>query len=140
MARLDAIPGPPRHVTLSLARVPRRGAGVHPDESATLRLSWERARGDDAWRFAGTRPRVRSRRGSFTATVCLPAGTNGLAWVDALVLWRPHLPWADEASDAPSRPARGGPGDHETGRQTYRYRREPDGSWRFLGAHEGGTP
>jgi len=116
---LDAGPAtPPRHVLLALARVPRHRAGVHPDERATLHLAWERSRGDAAWTFAGARPRVRSRHGSYTATVCIPAGTAGLAWVDAVVLWRPRLPWAP-------------PEDHETGRETYRYLRGPDGSWRY---------
>lgn len=124
VAALDRrLESPPRHVTLSLARVPRHRGGVHPDEQATLHLAWERDRDGDRWRFAGAHPRVRSRHGWYTATVCLPAGTAGLAWVEALVLWRPRLPWAP-------------PEDHETGRQTYRYRRDADGSWRFVGVKD----
>lgn len=123
-AALDAgLPTPPRHVTLVLARVPRRPAGPHPDEEATVRLAWERGRDEPAWRFAGEHPHVRRRRGAYSATVCVPVGTNGLAWVDVLVLWRPRLPWAP-------------PEDHETGRMAYRYRRKADGSCGFLGTRE----
>ena len=122
-ARLES---PPRHVTLALVRMRRRNAGVHPDDDVTLRLAWERDRGSDAWAFAGSQVHVRSRRGHYTVTACLPAGTTGLAWVDVLVLWRPHLPRGASAAGE----------DHETGRQTYRYRREADGRWRFVGVHE----
>jgi hypothetical protein len=114
---------PPRHVLLSIVRIRGGKPGAHPDDRPTLRLAWERDRGDSGWRFAGAHPRTRSRHGSYTATLCLPAGTNALAWVEAVVLWRPHVPWA-------------APEDHETGRQAYRYRREAGGSWSFLGIHE----
>ena len=129
VAALDRLPeAPPRHVTLVLARVrrarDRARPGAHPDDHATLHLAWERDRGDATFRFAGRHPHVRSRHGAYSATVCVPAGTNRPAWVEALVLWRPRRPW-------------GPPEDHETGRQTYRYRRESDGSWRFLGTEDG---
>ena len=124
VASLDAaLETPPRHVLLTLARVRRRRAGVHPDDHATMQLSWERDRGDPAWRAADEHAKVRRRKGSFTATLCLPAGTVSLAFVDALVLWRPHLP-GEQASE------------HETGREVYRYRRDSDGRWRFLGRTE----
>jgi hypothetical protein len=67
--------------------------------------------------------------------VCLPGGTIGLGWVEAVVLWRPHLPSASSESAEHRRGA--AHEEHETGRQAYRYRREPDGSWRFFGTHEG---
>lgn len=128
VAGLDArLESPPRHVVLTLTRVRRVNRGVHPDATATLSLSWERERGG-AWEFAGPTPRIRSGRGRFHATVCLPVGTNGLAWADVLVIWRPGAPWARERD--------GGPRDHETGRQTYRYRRESDGAWSFVGVNE----
>lgn len=124
VAKLDrTLETPPRHVLLSAVRIRGGRPGAHPDDRPTLRLAWERDRGDETWSFAGPNPRTRSRHGAYTATVCLPGGTTGLAWVEAVVLWRPHLPWAP-------------PEDHETGRQSYRYRREADGSWCFLGVHE----
>jgi len=114
---------PPRHVVLTVARVRRHRPGTHPDDHATMHLAWERDRGESGWRFAGESVRVRRRRGSFTATLCLPAGTVSLAYVEALVLWRPHLPWAL-------------PSEHETGREVYRYRRDSEGRWAFLGRTE----
>jgi hypothetical protein len=137
-AGLDVrLESPPRHVTLALVRMRRRGAGVHADDDVTLRLAWERDRGAGTWTFAGARPHLRRRHGFYSATACLPAGTTGLAWVDVAVLWRPRAPWALQAAPDPrDRRPGGGRGDHETGRQTYRYRREADGSWRFVGVHE----
>lgn len=134
---------PPRQVTLFLARMRRHRGGVHPDHGATVQMAWVRQRGEAVWTYAGLRPHVRSRRGCFTASVCVPAGTVGLAWVEVVVLWRPHAPWAAQgAADGAAHGAdRGGGrgatrGDHETGRQTYRYRREADGSWCFLGVRD----
>ena len=66
---------------------------------------------------------MRSRRGGYTVTVCIPAGTVRLGSVDALVLWRPRLPWAP-------------PEDREVGRQKYRFRRDPEGRWKFFGVRE----
>jgi hypothetical protein len=114
---------PWEHVVLSVVRVRWHCLGTHPDAHATLHLSWERDRGDPAWRFLGEHPHLRRKHGSFSATLCLPAGTAGLAWVEALVLWRPHLPGAP-------------PSEHETGREVYRYRRDADGRWRFVGLSE----
>lgn len=114
---------PPRHVVLTVARVRRHRPGTHPDDHATMQLAWERDRGDAEWRFAGEHARIRRRRGSFTAALCLPAGTVSLAYVEALVLWRPHLPGAP-------------PSEHETGREVYRYRRTSEGRWAFLGTTE----
>jgi hypothetical protein len=111
-------------VLLAVVRMRSGKPGAHPDDHPTLHLCWERDRGDPEWRFAGENPRTRSRHGGFTATICIPAGTNALGWVEAVVVWRPHLPWAT-------------PDDHETGRQSYRYRREADGNWNFLGVREG---
>jgi hypothetical protein len=124
VVKLDAGLEPaPRHVLLTFARVRRERAGIHPDAHATFALSWGRARGG-SWQFVGEHPHVKRHRGSYWATVCLPAGTARLAFVDAVVLWRPHLPWAP-------------PTDTEMGRQSYRFRREPDGRWKFLGARDG---
>ncbi len=110
----------PRHVLLTIARVRGKNPGLHPDDHATFQLSWERSRGDAGWTFVGAHPRVQRRRGSYTATLCIPAGTVRLAYLDLVVLWRPRLPWA-------------GPEDTEMGRQVYRFRREPDSTWRLLG-------
>jgi len=136
VAGLDrALESPPRHVVLTIVRIRGGRLTAHPDDRPTLRLAWERDRGDAGWRFVGTNPRVQRHHGSYTATACLPGGTNGLGWAEAIVLWRPHLP----ALPAEAGLRRGGtPTDeHETGRQSYRYRREADGSWSFLGIHEG---
>jgi hypothetical protein len=126
---------PPRHVVLAIVRIRAGRIGGHPDDRPTLRLAWERDRGDPGWRFAGTNPRVRSHHGCYTTTVCVPGGTIGLGWVEVVVLWRPHLPTFVEQTQA--RRGNAPAEDHETGRQSYRYRREADGSWRFLGVHEG---
>src|SRR5262245_7414379 len=41
---------PPRHVLLSVVRIRSGRPGAHPDDKPTLRLSWERDRGDADWR------------------------------------------------------------------------------------------
>lgn len=120
VARLDALDPAPRHLLLAFARVPGKHAGLHPDEHASMHLAWERDHGEPAWRFAGANPRVRRRRGSYTATVCVPQGTTRLAYADVVVLWRPRLPWAP-------------PEDTEMGRQTYRFGRDGEARWRFGG-------
>jgi hypothetical protein len=123
LAKLDALDPAPRHLLVTFARVPGRHAGPHPDDAASMSLSWEKDRDDAEWRFAGEHPRVRSRRGAYAATVCVPQGTNRLAFADVLVLWRPRLPWAP-------------PQETEIGRQSYRFLRNADASWRFAGARE----
>jgi hypothetical protein len=123
LAKLDALETPPRHLLVSFARVPGKRAGIHPDEQASLRLAWEKDRGETAWRFVGDSPHVKSRRGSYAASVCVPQGTTRLAYVEVVVLWRPHLPWA-------------APTETEMGRQAYRFQRDPDSTWRFLGQRE----
>lgn len=113
---LDTRPeAPPRHVVLVIAKTRKHRAGVHPDASAIFTHAWERDRGGP-WTDAGARARVRSRRGHFSATLCLPQGTAQLAWIDAVVLWRPGLPWAP-------------PGDTETGRLVLSWRRDATGAW-----------
>ena len=123
VAQFDRIDPVPRHLLIAFARVPGKRTGLHPDEQASLFLAWERDRDEPAWRFAGTHPHVKRHRGSYTAAVCVPQGTTRLAFADVVVLWRPHLPWA-------------GPEDTEMGRQTYRFRRDGDATWRFGGARE----
>lgn len=120
VAKLPRLEPAPRHLLLTFARVPAKHAGPHPDDGASMSLSWEKDRDDDAWRFAGAHPRVRSRRGSYSATVCVPQGSMRLAFADVVVLWRPRLPWAP-------------PQDTEMGRQVYRFTRTPDAAWRFAG-------
>jgi hypothetical protein len=88
-----------------------------------MHLAWERDHGEPEWRFAGAHPRVRRRRGAYTATVCVPQGTTRLAYADVVVLWRPHLPWAPFE-------------DTEMGRQTYRFTRDPKSKWWFGGVRE----
>ncbi|NDP42775.1 MAG: hypothetical protein GZ089_08685 [Aromatoleum sp.] len=122
--KLGGLDPSPRHLLVAFARVPGKRAGLHPDEQATLFLAWERNRDDRGWRFAGTHPHVKRHRGSYTAAVCIPQGTTRLAYADVVVLWRPHLPWAP-------------PEDTEMGRQTYRFRRDADATWRFAGVREG---
>jgi hypothetical protein len=107
----------PRRVTLTFARVPRENSGAHPDDRATFSLSWEREKGSSDWRFVGEHPHLKRHRGTYSATICLPAGTTRLASVDAVMLWRPHRPWAP-------------PTDTEIGRQIYRFRRDPESRWR----------
>lgn len=124
VAKLESLDPAPRHLLIAFARVPGKHAGLHPDEQASLFLAWEKDRGETEWRFAGTHPHVKRHRGFYTAAVCIPQGTNRLAYVDVTVLWRPRLPWA---------PAQ----DTEMGRQTYRFRRDPDARWRFGGVREG---
>jgi hypothetical protein len=124
VAKLDDLDPAPRHLLVAFARVPGKRAGIHPDEQATLHLAWEKDRGEPAWRFAGEHPHVERRRGSYAATVCIPQGTTRLAYVDAVVLWRPRLPWA-------------GPEDTEMGRQSYRFARDAAAKWRFGGMREG---
>jgi hypothetical protein len=122
---------PPRHVVLTLAKTRKHRPGIHPDQHAAFTLAWERDRGDAEWRFAGERAHVKRRRGVFDATLCLPAGTAQLAWHDALVLWRPTLPWApqhDEGRDEHAPAVH-----HETGREYLRYRRDAQARWVFLG-------
>lgn len=123
--KLDGLDPSPRHLLVSFARVPGKHAGVHPDDGASMSLSWEKDRGESAWRFAGAHPRVKRHRGSYAAAVCIPQGTSRLAFVDVVVLWRPHLPWAP-------------PTDTEMGRQSYRFTRGPDAAWRFAGVRESG--
>lgn len=124
LAKLASLDPAPRHLFVTFARVPGKRAGLHPDEHASLRLTWERDRGEPAWRFAGENPHIKRQRGSYWATVCVPQGTNRLAYADVLILWRPRLPWA-------------GPEATEMGRQSYRFRREGDMKWRFGGVQEG---
>jgi hypothetical protein len=119
LAHLDALEPAPRHLLVTFSRVPGKRAPSHPDEQASLAVSWERDRGAP-WTAVGGHPHVKSRRGSYSASVCVPQGTNRLAFVDVLVLWRPRLPWAP-------------PQDTEIGRQTYRFRRDADSHWHFAG-------
>ena len=123
LEKLGELDPAPRHLVVAFARVPAKRAGVHPDERATLHLAWEKDRGDAAWRFAGEHPHVKRHRLSFVATVCVPQATTRLALVDVVVLWRPRLPWAP-------------PQDTEMGRQSYRFARGPDSTWRFAGTRE----
>jgi hypothetical protein len=123
VAKLASLDPAPRHLLIAFARVPGKRGGLHPDEHASLFLAWEKDRDAAAWTFAGTHPHVRRQRGSYAAAVCVPQGTTRLAYVDVVVLWRPHLPWAP-------------PEDTEMGRATYRFRRDADGKWRFGGARE----
>jgi hypothetical protein len=88
----------PRRVTLTFARVPRERAGADPDDHATLSLPSERERGDAEWRFVGEHPHLKRHRGTYSATICLPAGTTRLAYVEAVVLWRPHRPSGTDSS------------------------------------------
>lgn len=121
--RLEA---PPRHVHLALAKPRRRTDGGHEDDSPVFAAWWERERGGAFAPVRGT-PRLRRRRGHFVATLLLPGGTEGLAWIDALMLWRPHLPWAPP--DAA--------GSHEIGRSRQRWRRDADARWVFAGMDDG---
>jgi hypothetical protein len=125
LEKLGGLDPAPRHLLVSFARVPGKHAGVHPDDGASMSLSWEKDKGESAWRFAGPHPRVKSRHGSYAASVCIPQGTTRLAFVDVLVVWRPRLPWAP-------------PQDTEIGRQSYRFTRGPDAAWRFSGLRETG--
>jgi len=122
------LPSPPRHVVLNLAKTRKHRPGIHPDQHAAFTLAWERDRGDPSWRFAGETARIQRRRGVYSATLCLPAGTAQLAWHDVLVLWRPTLPVAPQRDDDD------GPAVlHETGREFLRYRRDAQSRWVFLG-------
>jgi hypothetical protein len=123
VAKLAALDPAPRHLLVAFARVPGKRAGLHPDDQASLFMAWERDRDETAWRFVGSHPHVKRHRGSYTAAVCVPQGTTRLAYVDVVVLWRPHLPWAP-------------PEDTEMGRQAYRFRRDGDATWRFGGVRE----
>jgi hypothetical protein len=123
LAALELLEPAPRHLLVSFARVPGKRAGLHPDEQASLSLSWEKDRGEREWRFVGGHPHWKSRRGAFAASVCVPQGTNRLAYADVLVLWRPHLPWAP-------------PQDTEIGRRVHRFRRDADSNWRHGGSRE----
>jgi hypothetical protein len=123
VAKLERIEPAPRKLLVAFARVPGKRAGLHPDDQASLFLAWERERDESEWRFAGTHPHIERRRGTYAASVCVPQGTTRLAYADVVVLWRPRAPWAP-------------PNDTEMGRQTYRFRRDADSTWRFAGVRD----
>lgn len=120
VAALMGVPHPPRRLLLRVCRVPSRTSEVHPDSAAHFRLCWTRDRKSDGWTFAGASPRYPRKRGSYSATVCVPSGTRRLAVATVTVLWRPRYPWAE-------------PEDTEIGRQFYDFARDHDGDWHHRG-------
>ncbi len=117
----DLPEAPPRQVHLAFARVraPRHPDG-HPDDAATWRLWWQRGRGESDWEAVGENPHLRRKRGQYTATVCVGAGSRGLARSNVTVIWRPRAPWAE-------------PEDTEIARVTYEFERDSDGNWQRRG-------
>lgn len=124
VAKLMDLPHSPRRLLLRICRVPSKTTEVHADDAASFRLCWLRDRRSEGWEFAGASPRFPRKRGSYSATVCLPAGSRRLAVATVTVLWRPRRPWAE-------------PEDTEIGRQFYDFARDADGEWRHRSVREG---